>query len=74
MVALRSRPAGEGFKPPTAALAEDRCGERVGKGAVRGIRRAAGGNDAADEVIAYASVHEPRALTTYLRALWCLFR
>ena len=29
--ALRSRPAGGGFKPPTAALAEDRCGERSRK-------------------------------------------
>jgi hypothetical protein len=28
MVALRSRPAGGGFKPPHAALAEDRRGER----------------------------------------------
>jgi len=27
-------PCGGGFKPPTAALAEDRCGERVGKGAL----------------------------------------
>lgn len=30
-LALRSRPAGDGFKPPTSALAEDRCGERRGK-------------------------------------------
>ena len=30
-VALRSRPAEGGFKPPTTALAEDRCGERRGK-------------------------------------------
>ena len=29
--ALRSRPAGDGFKPPASALAEDRCGERRGK-------------------------------------------
>jgi hypothetical protein len=33
-VALRSRPAGGGFKPPPAALAEDRRGERGGKGAL----------------------------------------
>jgi len=33
LLALRSRPAGEGFKPPSAALAEDCCGERDGKGA-----------------------------------------
>src|SRR6266508_4613183 len=32
-LALRSRPAGGGFKPPPAALAEDRRGERGGKGA-----------------------------------------
>ena len=32
-MALRSRPAGGGFKPPHAALAEDRRGERCGKGA-----------------------------------------
>ena len=31
MLALRSRPAGGGFKPPTAALAEDCRGERCGK-------------------------------------------
>ena len=31
--ALRSRPAGGGSKPPCAALAEDRRGERHGKGA-----------------------------------------
>ena len=30
-MALRSRPAEGGFKPPTTALAEDRCGERRGK-------------------------------------------
>ena len=30
-LALRSRPAGDGFKPPASALAEDRCGERRGK-------------------------------------------
>lgn len=29
-----------------------------------------GGNEAADEVIAYASVHHPGALTAYLRVLW----
>jgi hypothetical protein len=31
-LALRCRPVGEGTKPPYAALAEDRCGERYGKG------------------------------------------
>lgn len=30
-VALRSRPAEGGSKPPSAALAEDCCGERRGK-------------------------------------------
>ena len=35
VVALRSRPSGGGFKPPHAALAEDRRRERVGKGASR---------------------------------------
>src|SRR6266498_2999079 len=39
-LALRSRPAGGGFKPPPAALAEDRRGERGGKGA----RDASGGD------------------------------
>ena len=39
-VALRSRPAEGGFKPPHAALAEDRRGERCGKGA----REASGGD------------------------------
>jgi len=32
-LALRCRPAGGGIKPPPAALAEDRRGERGGKGA-----------------------------------------
>ncbi len=31
VLALRCRPAGEGTRPPCAALAEDRCGERYGK-------------------------------------------
>lgn len=31
LLALRSRSAGRGSKPPRAALAEDRCGERRGK-------------------------------------------
>ena len=35
VLALWSRPAGGGPKPPTGALAEDRCAERVGKGAAR---------------------------------------
>jgi len=39
MVALRSRPAGGGFKPPRAALAEDRRGERWGKGVVKASGR-----------------------------------
>ncbi|CAI7973508.1 hypothetical protein FRAHR75_1060002 [Frankia sp. Hr75.2] len=30
-LALRGRPAEGGFKPPAAALVEDRCGERRGK-------------------------------------------
>src|SRR6478735_202732 len=38
--ALRSRPAVGGFKPPHAALAEDRRGKRCGKGA----REASGGD------------------------------
>ena len=37
-MALRCRPAGEGIKPPYAALAEDRCGERYGKGAPGGCQ------------------------------------
>ena len=32
-MALRRRPTGAGVKPPCAALAEDRRGERQGKGA-----------------------------------------
>jgi hypothetical protein len=32
--------------------------------------RGVGGNEAADAVIAYISVHQPAALTAYLRALW----
>ena len=42
-LALRSRPAVGGFKPPHAALAEDRRGERCGKGA-----RDASGRDRKD--------------------------
>src|SRR6266487_349384 len=40
VVALWRRPAGGGVKPPRAALAEDRRGERRGKGA----RDASGGD------------------------------
>src|SRR5438034_5011965 len=35
VLAPRSRPVGGGFKPPPAALAEDRRGERGGKGAIQ---------------------------------------
>src|SRR5213080_918319 len=45
VVALRRRPAGGGVKPPRAALAEDRRGERRGKGA----RDASGGDREASE-------------------------
>jgi len=38
--ALRDRPVGEGLKPPHAALAEDRRGERCGKG----VLEASGGD------------------------------
>ena len=34
--------------------------------------RSDGGNEAADKVIAYASVHQPGALTAHLRALWAI--
>ena len=34
LLALRRRPSGDGVKPPDAALAEDRRGERSGEGAV----------------------------------------
>ena len=37
-MALRSRSAGRGFKLPPAALAEDRRGERGGKGVARDVR------------------------------------
>src|SRR5260370_18325189 len=40
LLALRSRPGGGGFNPPSAALAEDWCSERDGKGA----REASGGD------------------------------
>ena len=40
VVALQRRPSGAGAKPPCAALAEDRRGERQGKGA----RDASGGD------------------------------
>jgi hypothetical protein len=39
VLAPRSRPVGGGFKPPPAALAEDRRGERGGKGAVQASGR-----------------------------------
>ncbi len=35
---LRSRPAGGGFKPPEAAPAKHRGGERYGKGVQKGVR------------------------------------
>jgi hypothetical protein len=38
LLALRRRPSGEGVKPPDAALAEDRRGERSGEGAVERVR------------------------------------
>ena len=38
-MALRSLPAGVGFKPPRAALAEDRCRERRGKSRVHVARQ-----------------------------------
>ena len=43
VVALRSRPAGGGFKPPRAALAEDCCGERSRKR--RPVRRQVGARE-----------------------------
>ena len=45
VLALRSHPAEGGFKPPPAALAEDRRGERGGKGA----RVRVSGGDREDE-------------------------
>ena len=44
LLALRDRPMGDGFKPPRAALAEDRRGERRGKG----VREASGGDQGDD--------------------------
>ncbi len=44
LLALRDRPMGDGLKPPRAALAEDRRGERRGKGAVQ-----ASGGDQGDD-------------------------
>jgi len=43
-LALRDRPMGDGLKPPRAALAEDRCGERRGKGVLE-----ASGRDRGDD-------------------------
>jgi hypothetical protein len=44
LLALRDRPMGDGLKPPRAALAEDRCGERRGKGVLE-----ASGRDRGDD-------------------------
>ncbi len=44
LLALRDRPMGDGFKPPRAALAEDRRGERRGKG----VLEASGGDQGDD--------------------------
>ena len=44
LVALRDRPMGDGLKPPRAALAEDRRGERRGKG----VLEASGGDQGDD--------------------------
>jgi hypothetical protein len=38
-MALQRRPTGAGAKPPSAALAEDRRGERLGKGALEASGR-----------------------------------
>ena len=43
-LALRDRPMGDGLKPPHAALAEDRRGERCGKG----VLEASGGDQGDD--------------------------
>ena len=50
-VALRRRPAGGGVKPPRAALAEDRRGERRGKGGVRGVRCGTGKANASEPLM-----------------------
>jgi hypothetical protein len=47
MLALRDRSMGDGLKPPPAALAEDRRGERGGKGA----REASGGDRGDDRLL-----------------------
>ena len=44
LLALRDRPMGDGLKPPRAALAEDRRGERRGKG----VLEASGGDQGDD--------------------------
>jgi hypothetical protein len=44
LLALRDRPMGDGLKPPRAALAEDRRGERRGKG----VGEASGGDQGDD--------------------------
>jgi hypothetical protein len=77
-MALRSRPAGGGFKPPRAALAEDCCGERRGKGAVQ----ASGGDqedDCCRRVVTYEVTSKPGTTfrpgmslaDTRLLARWC---
>ena len=58
-LALRRRPAGGGAKPPRAALAEDRRGERQGKGA----RDASGGDQ---EDVAQASLRGSLLKRRYL--------
>src|SRR5664280_2198411 len=49
---LRDRSMGDGFKPPHAALAEDRRGERCGKGA----HDASGGGEGDDRCVRVESI------------------
>ena len=51
VVALRRRPVGGGVKPPRAALAEDRRGERRGKGSARVVRCETGKTNASEPLM-----------------------
>ena len=62
LLALRSRPAGGGFKPPHAALAEDCRGERCGKGAARSRQVGAGKTIAADVSLFNFRWHQNRGV------------
>jgi hypothetical protein len=59
-LALRSRPAVGGFKPPHAALVDDRRGERWGKGVVK----ASGGDREGERKRIVADVSKSQQVTS----------